>query len=33
MAMKDEIKDNGTFCGELLGLSLRGIGTVQQCSK
>jgi len=36
MALKDEnkISDNGTFCGEpLLGLSLRGIGYVQQCSQ
>ncbi len=36
MALKDEnnFQDNGTFCGEpLLGLSLRGIGYVQQCSQ
>ena len=34
MASQDHSKDNGTFCGEpLLGLSLRGIGTVQQCSQ
>ena len=35
MALKDESNnDNGTFCGEpLLGLSLRGIGYVQQCSQ
>ena len=36
MAFKDEtnIQDNGTFCGEpSLGLSLRGIGYVQQCSQ